>query len=325
MVRKIVVVSLILGFFPGLVFGAFENWNYAGRPMALNGCYTALADDVSAILYNPAGIAQLERPEIGAFYSRPFLGLKNVNFDTGSLLLVLPWFENFTFGLGATLFLEDNLAYHYQENMVAVDVAYGLQEMFQKEGLNLAIGSNLKILSLNAHAKSGFGNDDAVLEPKTTTKLSMDIGLVLSYKNLRLGVAGQNLIPADFGVVEEESVPWEIHLGGGYDCRILGKQRVTPLLEFLYKRGESRIGFGTECEISSVFAIQFGVDRDNYSFGISLGKISDIKEESGKDSGEFINLPLNESWAPRIDLSYVYARNVERQSGSPHIGLIWRF
>lgn len=324
MIRKIVVLGLILVFLPGVVFGAFENWNYAGRPMALNGCYVALADDVSAILYNPAGIAQLERAEIGASYCRPFLNLKNVNFDTGSLLLAFPWFENFTLGVGATLFLEDNFVYHYQENMVAINVAYGLQEMFQKERFNFAIGSNLKILSLNAHAKTGFGNDDPVLEAKTTTKFSLDLGLLLAYKNLRLGISGQNLIPADFGVLEEERIPSEIHLGAGYDWRILGKKRVTPLVEFLYKGGESRIGFGAECEISSILAIQLGIDRDNYSFGISLGKISNIKEES-VESGEFINLPLNESWAPRIDLSYVYARNVERQAGSPHIGLIWRF
>jgi len=324
MKRKIVALGIILVFLPAVSFGAFENWNYVGRPMALNGCYVALADDVSAILYNPAGIAQIERPEIGAFYSRPFWGLKNVNFDTGSLLLALPWFENFTFGLGATLFLEDNSVYHYQENMVAIDVAYGVKEMFQKQGLNFAIGSNLKILSLNGHAKSGFGNDDAVLEAKTTTKLSMDLGFVLTYRNLRLGIAGQNLIPADFGVVEEERIPWEIHIGGGYDWRIFSRKRITPLVEFLYKDGESRIGFGTECEISSMLAIQLGIDKDNYSFGISLGRVSDIKEET-TGSEEFVNLPLNDSWAPRVDLSYVYARNVERQSGSPHIGLIWRF
>jgi len=150
------------------------------------------------------------------------------------------------------------------------------------------------------------------------------LGLLLNYKNLRLGISGQNLIPADFGVVEEEKIPWEIHLGGGYDWRILGNKRMTPLVEFLYKGSESRIGFGTECEVSSILTIQVGVNRDNYSFGISLGKISEIKEERA-DSEEFINLPLSESWAPRIDLSYVYARNVERQSGSPHIGLIWRF
>lgn len=326
MMKKIIIIVLVMIsiFLPRVGFGAFENWNYAGRPMALSGCYVALANDVSAILYNPAGIAQLERPEIGASYSRPFLGLKNVNFDTGSLLLALPWFENFTFGLGATIFLEDNFVYHYQENMVAINVAYGFQEMFQEEGFNIAIGSNLKVLSLNAHAKNGFGNDDPVLEAKTTTKFSLDIGLLLAYKNLRLGISGQNLIPADFGVLEEERIPSEIHLGVGYNWKILGKKRVTPLVEFLYKGGESRIGFGTECEISSILAIQLGIDKDNYSFGISLGKISEIKEESA-DSGEFINLPLNESWAPRIDLSYVYARNVERQTGSPHIGLIWRF
>jgi len=324
MVRRIVVVGLILGFLPGIGFGAFENWNYAGRAMALNGCYVALANDVSAILYNPAGMAQIERPEIGAFYSKPFWGLKNVNFDTGSLLLALPWFENFSFGLGATLFLEDNSIYHYQENMVAIGIAYGIREAVQKAGLNLAIGSNLKILSLNAHAKDGFGNDDPVLEAKTTTKFSLDLGLLLVYKNLRLGISGQNLIPADFGVVDEEKIPWEIHLGTGYNWKILGKKKMTPLVEFLYKGDESRIGFGTEFEISSMLAIQLGIDRDNYSFGISLGRISNVKEET-TGSEEFVNLPLNESWAPRIDLSYVYARNVERQSGSPHIGLIWRF
>lgn len=324
--RKIVLVGILLAVVCGIALGAFENWNYAGRAMGLNGCYVALADDVSAVLYNPAGIAQLERPEIGASYCRPFLGLKDVNFDTGSILLALPWFENFTFGLGATLFLEDNLIYHYQENMVAIGVAYGLREPVKKGGLDVTIGTNLKILSLNAHAKSGFGNEDPVLENKTTTKFSLDMGLLLIYKNFRVGASGQNLVPADFGVVEEERIPWEMHLGGGYDWKIQGgRKRITPLVEFLYKDGENHLGFGAECQVSSILAVQFGIDRDNYSFGISLGKISDVKEESEEDSGEFVNLPLNGSWAPRIDLSYVYARNVERQSGSPHIGLIWRF
>jgi len=325
MARKTIVLILIFVSLSGVAFCAFENWNYAGRAMALNGCYVALADDVSAILYNPAGIAQLERPEIGASYSRPFWNLKNVNFDTASLLIALPWFEDFSFGVGATLFLEDNLSYHYQENTITIDVAYELKDIFQTRGLSLAIGSNLKILSLNAHAKNGLGNDDPVLEARATTKFSLDLGLLLAYDNLRLGISGQNLIQPDFGIVQEEKVPWELHLGAGYDWMILGKKRVTPLIEFLHRDGETRLGLGAECEISSILAIQLGIDRDNYSFGISLGKISHIREESEVDSGEFINLPLNESWAPRIDLSYVYARNVERQSGSPHIGLIWRF
>ncbi len=56
---------------------AFEDLGAGARAPGMGNVFTALADDVYAIHYNPAGLALLERPEVGASYARLFLGLSD--------------------------------------------------------------------------------------------------------------------------------------------------------------------------------------------------------------------------------------------------------
>ena len=44
------------------------------RPAAMGGAYTALADDVNALYYNPGGLAQLKMRELGATHTEWLLG-----------------------------------------------------------------------------------------------------------------------------------------------------------------------------------------------------------------------------------------------------------
>lgn len=60
---------------PASLHAAFEEKGAGARAPGLGNAFTAIADDVYAIHYNPAGLAQLERPEIATAYSRLFLGL----------------------------------------------------------------------------------------------------------------------------------------------------------------------------------------------------------------------------------------------------------
>lgn len=60
---------------PTPLHAAFEEKGAGARAPGLGNAFGALADDVYAIHYNPAGLAQLERPEIATAYSRLFMGL----------------------------------------------------------------------------------------------------------------------------------------------------------------------------------------------------------------------------------------------------------
>jgi len=74
MKRRMIFISLVLifsvssGFSQSLPFVWGHTWGVGARAMGMGGAYTAVADDYSALFYNPAGLAQLENSEIlGSF------------------------------------------------------------------------------------------------------------------------------------------------------------------------------------------------------------------------------------------------------------------
>ncbi|MFQ6041339.1 MAG: hypothetical protein ACE5PV_10825, partial [Candidatus Poribacteria bacterium] len=47
---------------------AFENVGIGAKPMGMGGAYAARADDTDAIIWNPAGLADISQREIGLSY-----------------------------------------------------------------------------------------------------------------------------------------------------------------------------------------------------------------------------------------------------------------
>jgi len=58
-------------------YSSFEPLPLGGRPAGMGEAYSAIADDVFSLYYNPAGVMQMNRPEIGTYYSRLFMGLSD--------------------------------------------------------------------------------------------------------------------------------------------------------------------------------------------------------------------------------------------------------
>src|SRR5258706_12033367 len=56
---------------------AFDPLPVGGRAAGMGEAYTAVVDDVFSLYYNPAGVLQMDRPEIGTYYSRLFSGLSD--------------------------------------------------------------------------------------------------------------------------------------------------------------------------------------------------------------------------------------------------------
>lgn len=115
---------------------AFENVGIGAKPMGMGGAYTALADDTTAILWNPAGLADVSIPQIGLSYLELY-GLVGYSF----IALAQPVASVGT--IAASLSGSNDRDGNYQEVVLNISLARQVVS-------NLNLGINLKYLSSKA-------------------------------------------------------------------------------------------------------------------------------------------------------------------------------
>ncbi len=114
------------------------------RSTAMGEAFVAVADDVNAVYYNPAGLAGLDRPQMTAMHTEWFQGM---NYDFGAFALPS---EFGTFGISAATLKADDLEKRtadesFEGNFESMDSAYGLS--FAREIRNLwALGITARFL-----------------------------------------------------------------------------------------------------------------------------------------------------------------------------------
>src|SRR3989304_4818753 len=79
----------------GKYAGEFMAIGVGGRALGMGGAFTAVANDVTAGYYNPAGLANLNYPQISLMHSEQFGDL--VNYDYGAV--AIPYGNDMSFGL----------------------------------------------------------------------------------------------------------------------------------------------------------------------------------------------------------------------------------
>ncbi len=137
--------------FPLVGHAAFENVGLSARPMGMGGAYAALASDTSAMIWNPAGLAKLNEPQIGLNYLELY-GLVNYSF--------VAWAHPLQTGraVGANLSSSSDPEGLYQELTLDVSAAQAISD-------KLHIGMNVKYLSSAAsigETSVGSGSGGAV-------------------------------------------------------------------------------------------------------------------------------------------------------------------
>jgi len=104
MLKKIAFISLsFLAFITstnaqtvwGKYAGEFMAIGIGGRPLGMGGAFTGVANDVTAGYYNPAGLANINYPQIALMHSEQFGNL--VNYDYGAV--AIPYQNDMSFGL----------------------------------------------------------------------------------------------------------------------------------------------------------------------------------------------------------------------------------
>lgn len=125
-------------------WASFEELPTGARQAGLGGAFAALADDVLSTYYNPAGMAQLNRSELNASYSKLYSGLSDGSSIARSFLAYgHPTAKRGTFGFS---YLSLSLAGLYSESTMALHYAHAVKERWN-------VGGSMKML------KKSFGSD----------------------------------------------------------------------------------------------------------------------------------------------------------------------
>jgi hypothetical protein len=81
----------------GKYAGEFMAIGVGGRALGMGGSFTAVANDITAAYYNPAGLANLNYPQISLMHAEHFGDL--VNYDYGAV--AIPYGSDLSFGISA--------------------------------------------------------------------------------------------------------------------------------------------------------------------------------------------------------------------------------
>lgn len=275
------------------LFCAFQYIDTSARAKGLAGAFVALADDVSAILHNPAGLRQILVKTVYFSYSLPYLGLPIDALNLVGLSYLHPIASIGCFGFNYTYFGAGNV---YKENLVCLSYSNKLNDFFEDLSTEIYTGINLKILShsyiLDKEAQQlvEYLGDPVLTKGTSATAFTLDLGSIIRLGRIvYLGFSFNNLLPADVGIYYEDIVPQELKTGLSFrrpfeDNEIISKLNVNCDISYRAQTwGElsDKLNFHTSLEMyfrNFPITLRTGVNLDNFSLGVSyLRNISKTK------------------------------------------------
>jgi hypothetical protein len=267
---------------------AFLKIGAGARPTAMGNSFVAVADDVNAVYFNPAGLSTLDQPEITAMHTQ---WIQDMNYDFGAF--VYPT-ESGAFALSAaTLKTSDlerrNSDESFQGNFDNLDSAYALS------------------FSRNINATFSMGLTTRLIRQKidstSADALSGDIGLLkrMEERPITWGLAlrhfGQSIKFID------EGDPQPMTLDGGLSTDLLNKKLLLSLNVLKPRDNSVQFGLGSEWNHS------LGEDtRCAFRFGYNSSS-TDADGANGVSVGGgigFKKLDLDFAWVPFGDLGNTF-------------------
>lgn len=270
--------------------GEFMATGFGGRALAMGGANVAVAGDVTAAYWNPAGLMRTTYPEIGLMHEQRFGGLLSSNYGG----VAWPFGTRYTLALsitrmgvddipdtrGALIDLNGNGQFDPNERLdpnkvrsfsSADWVAY-LTYAFRADE-RLSAGVNMKLIARDLLDASAMGvGFDIGAQYRATDELSLGAAVQDITTTLMAWSTGRN-----------ERVSPTLKLGAGYTLEALGGT-ITPALDFDFmfenRRFASAFHVGTvsvnpraglEYRYQDIFALRGGYsDTQDLTFGAGI-------------------------------------------------------
>jgi hypothetical protein len=256
------VVALLL--LAGAVQANFLETELGARAMGMGGAFVAVADDVTALHWNPAGLAGL--PGVQVFGMRTSVysidGLSEdavlTSYGTGSMGYGLGW-------------MRTGAADLYSENTLLA--GYGAETPID----GLAAGITLKRFSVEAPGYEYYndpafaaGGDDAY---------AADLGALYRRGKWSVGATVRNLGEPELRLLSTtaeddlDPIVSELRLGGTYlfrDVMLMTVEWRAPREVPEYYEDQYVINFGSEVWFYDAFALRAGMNRDRITAGLGM-------------------------------------------------------
>ncbi len=190
---------------------SFLKVRYSARPAAMGNAFVGLADDASAVFFNPSGLVQIKTSKIQATYMNYLDGI-----NCGSLVYVRPFSEKFSLA-GFAQFLTANETRTIADdagNYLGTAGEFGISDLIAGVSLSryildiLNIGINLKYIqeSLDGNVASAIAFDVGILHQ--TTNENLKVGIVFKNLGTQIGYYSDSKY--------EENLPRVITVGFNY-------------------------------------------------------------------------------------------------------------
>jgi tetratricopeptide (TPR) repeat protein len=303
---------------------AFEDTGAGARAPGMGNAFTAMADDLYAIYYNPAGLALLERPELSAAYSRLFMGLSdNSNISNSFVGYAQPLQNGRNGTLGAawnSLTLNGSL---YRED--SYYLSYGRRLLLRESGSELLGGVSVKYL---AHSFGTF--------PEATNAVGYNNGLQLEGVDPNMAKSSKGAYDADIGFIYR--FPQRLQLGLAVlhvmnpDVGFSGPDKV-PMSERVGAAWKS-LWMSLSAEVQQQANPAGGTDRDfilgaeRYFPTLTMGQFG-LRGSLGYGSRDFEQVTLGLSYrVNKLQLDYAFLMplgTVQGTAGTQRVSLTWHF
>ena len=259
----VLISTLIL--FASPAFAAFNDIGVGARPLGLGGAFVALADDSNAANYNAAGLGYIDAIHVGVTREQRFNGLITYTALSG----VAPVGMLGSIGAHIGILAEDSEIYQEQT------LVFSYSKAFLKQ---FSIGVNLKRFSTAFDETNEFVAGNDYFTQISADAISVDMGIIAKpVAGLSLGVAAENLVPADMSISDAftDSVPRNIRAGVAYRLASIAEMSAQgatvsnilksslATLEVALRNGETHVRIGTEVWFSKNIAARAGYGVKN--------------------------------------------------------------
>lgn len=312
----------------GTSSAAFLGIDIGARAVAMGGSFVAMADDITAIYWNPAGLARLQKGELAVIHTEWFV---DTNFDWGAVSMPLGSFGTVGFNITSLT--------HADMQIRTIAEPEGTGEFFGARDLSLGL---TYAINLTDRFSIGFNGKFVRSEifNESANAFAIDVGtlFVTQFNGLRIGatitnfgpkmeLSGRDLIllvdpaPDKFGsndriVSELQTGSFDLPLAfrAGIAMDLVNKEnsRWTVALEaFNPSDNTESVNIGTEYVFGNFAAVRFGYKS-----------LFNDESEDGFTAGGGIRLNLVQDAALRLDYAY---SDFGRLNNAQHFSIVIEF
>jgi hypothetical protein len=270
--------------------GEFMATGFGGRALAMGGAHVAIANDVTAAYWNPAGLMRMSYPEIGLMHEQRFGGLLSYNYggvawpfgDRSTVALTvtrlgvddIPDTRNALIDLNGNGQLDPNERLDPSRITMFSTADWVAYASFAFRGADaLSLGVNLKFIHRAHHIESATG-------------VGFDVGAQYAVNDqFFLGAAVQDVTTTlmAWSTGRNELVSPTLKLGAAYQLHVLGGT-ITPAVDFDFMAENRRYAStfnvgaisvnpraGLEYRFQNLFSIRGGYsDTQDLTFGAGI-------------------------------------------------------